>query len=365
MHGRRWTRRAILSGLAGVTLPALGEPGTHFPAEASQYLDPATEFPVLRLTSPSSSSFFPPYLGRPHAPRRGFLLYCSDRTGKPQAYRMDPKTGESEQLTEAQALNGSSLCLLSDERSICYFDGPILQRTLLPSLRTRVIYRLPEGWQWGHGLSIAADGRHATFVEARGGVSRLRLLAINQQSASTVIEAEAAISDPLPRPRRAAILFRQDRDFLRLVNYDGRGSRRLKVAPGGIGSAHWSSDGRSIYYLSFPPDHRALNAIREYAPDSDTDQIVSPTSQFASFSPNEDASVFVGASWNKASPHVLLLLRHSRRELTLCEHRASDAASVAPFFSADSQQVYFQSDRHGKPALYSLRVDRLLEKTET
>jgi len=34
-------------------------------------------------------------------------------------------------------------------------------------------------------------------------------------------------------------------------------------------------------------------------------------------------------------------------------------------FSADSQRVYFQSDRHGKPAIYAIRVDRLVEKTET
>jgi oligogalacturonide lyase len=117
--------------------------------------------------------------------------------------------------------------------------------------------------------------------------------------------------------------------------------------------------------LSYPPEPRALNAIREHVPDSNTDRLISPTSQFVGFSPNEDASVFVGASSSKASPYVLLLLRSTRRELTLCEHRASDPASVAPLFSTDSQQVYFQSDKDGKPAIYSLRVDRLVEKTDT
>jgi oligogalacturonide lyase len=62
---------------------------------------------------------------------------------------------------------------------------------------------------------------------------------------------------------------------------------------------------------------------------------------------------------------VLLLLRATSRELTLCEHRASDPASVAPVFSPDSQRIYFQSDRHGKPAIYRMRVDTLVEKTET
>jgi oligogalacturonide lyase len=62
---------------------------------------------------------------------------------------------------------------------------------------------------------------------------------------------------------------------------------------------------------------------------------------------------------------VLLVTRATRREFTLCEHRASDASAVTPIFSPDSQQVFFQSDIHGKAAIYSVRVDRLVEKTET
>ena len=37
---------------------------------------------------------------------RSFLLYSSDRTGKPQAFRMNLRTGESELLTEADSLDG-------------------------------------------------------------------------------------------------------------------------------------------------------------------------------------------------------------------------------------------------------------------
>ncbi len=351
--------------MAGMSLPALGEVGRHFPSEMLEYSDPATEFPMGRLTSPSWSSFLPPYNGPPRTRRGNFLLYCSDRAGQPQAFRMDLKTGESQQLTEAAALDGATLCLLPDERSFCYFDGSSLRQTFLPNLRTREIYRHPEGWNRGRGLSISGDGLYAAFVETRAGVSRLRLLAIAKLSATTVVESEAVIGDPLVRPRRDGIRYRRGGDSLWLVNYDGRDNRRLKLAPGGIGPAYWSSDGRSIYYLSYPPEPRALNAVREHVPDSNADQLISPTSQFVGFSPNEDASVFVGASSNQASPYVFLLLRSTRRELTLCEHRASDPASVAPLFSMDSQQVYFQSDKDGKPAIYSLRVDRLVEKTDT
>ena len=278
---------------------------------------------------------------------------------------MDLKTGQSQQLTEAAALDSSSVCQLSDERSICYFDGPSLRQTVLSTLRTRELYRVPEGWSRGRGLCISGDGIHATFVEARERVWRLRILGLAKGDAITATEAPEIISDPIPRPRRAGILYRRGQDALWLVNYDGRDDRRLKTAEGGLGPADWSPDGRSVLYLLFPREAEKLNEIREHVPDSNSDQLVSTTSQFVSFSHNHDASVFAGASASKASPYILILLRVTHRELALCEHRSSEPASVAPLFSADSQTVYFQSDRHGKPAIYSIRVDRLVEKTET
>jgi hypothetical protein len=107
-----------------------------------------------------------------------------------------------------------------------------------------------------------------------------------------------------------------------------------------------------------------LNAIREYAPDTGSDQLVAKTSQFATFGFNRDTSVFVGASRNAASPDVLILLRVTRRELTLCEHKASHPESVAPVFAPDSQRIYFQSDRDGHPAIYCVHAEKLVEKTD-
>ena len=145
---------------------------------------------------------------------------------------------------------------------------------------------------------------------------------------------------------------------------DGQQNRKLKLAPGRIGSAQWSNDGKTVLYLNIPEDRAQLNAIREFTPDANTDKLVAKTSQFASFGFNRDSSVFVGASGNQSSPVVLILLRLTRRELTLCEHKATDPAAAAPRFSPDSQRIYFQSDREGKPAIYCMHVEKLVEKTE-
>jgi len=50
--------------------------------------------------------------------------------------------------------------------------------------------------------------------------------------------------------------------------------------------------------------------------------------------------------------------------LALAEHRASDPALVAPAFAPNSQFVVFVSDRHGKPAIYWIAVDKLVSETD-
>jgi oligogalacturonide lyase len=131
-----------------------------------------------------------------------------------------------------------------------------------------------------------------------------------------------------------------------------------------VGRADWAPDGKTVLYLNFPEDPKQLTAIRECAPDAASDKLVAKTSQFANFGFNRDTSVFVGASRSAASPTILLLLRITQRELTLCEHKASHPETTAPRFSPDAQRIYFQSDRDGKPAIYCMHVEKLVEKID-
>jgi oligogalacturonide lyase len=367
-RARSFSRRSFLATtLAVAGLEAQSTLSTAknaaFPSVARRYSDPTTELDVYRLTSPEYSSTLPAYYNRIIARNGAFLLFCSDRTGSPQAFRADLKTGQTHQLTETGDLDGTSLTLTPDNRGFCYFAGRSLYFTSLSTLHERELYRVPDGWERCPGMSVGPDGTHATFAERRGDASRIRMVPLARGEARTLIEAPFPISHPVPRPMRAQILYRQGDDALWLTNLDGQQNHKLKLAAGAIGTANWAADGKTLLYLNFPADRGQLNAIRELAPDTNTDKLVAKTSQFASFGWNHDTSVFAGASANKASPTVLLLLRVTRRELTLCEHRASDPAAVTPLFSPDSQRLYFQSDREGKSAIYSMHIERLVEKT--
>ena len=106
-----------------------------------------------------------------------------------------------------------------------------------------------------------------------------------------------------------------------------------------------------------------VTQLMEIAPEEQKERCISSTSQFASFAANSNDTVFVGASRSKAQPNIVLLLRSPQRELTLCEHHTSKADEARPSFSPDSRRVYFQSDREGKAAIYSVNVENLVEAT--
>ena len=366
------TRRRFVASFAGLSagacLAADNKPGM-YPSEIQRYADEATDFSVFRLTDPAHQSWLPLAYGRAISKKTEFLIHSSDRSGSVQAYRLELKSGQSRVLTQAADLVTGSLTLAPDEHEFAYLAGQLLYMGRTNGVHAREVYRAEEGFQFGSGFSLSEDGLVAALIEEKPGLSRLRLITMRTGVAATLVESSEPLSDPEARPKRAGLLYRKGTEVntseLWVVNYDGGQNRKLRVAPGSLGTALWSGDGRTIVYLNLPADRKQLNNIREFTPDTNEDQFVSATSQFATFSRNPDTSVFVGASGSKASPYLLLLVRSVKRELTLCGHRASDPRQVTAFFSPNSQRVIFQSDRDGKMAIYSIAVERLVEETET
>ena len=291
--------------------------------------------------------------------RRGdALLYWSERTGTRQAFRLDLKGGTSKQLTDAAALDPLSLSLSPDERSFYFFDGPALNAVSLPGLQSKVIYRVPEG-STRAGMTVAGDG---SVLFAEGQQGDWRIVRVGPKEATPICRSDREIDLVLARPRHAQVLYRAD-GALWLIDPTGSSKQQLRFEAGRTGEVLWIPSGRTLVYLHIPDEAKQLITLRENAPEENSDKELARTSQFATIAPNGDASVFTGASRSKASAYVLILLRVTRRELTLCEHHASDPAMVSPIFSPDSQSVFFVSDRHGKSAIYRVHVEKFVEAT--
>jgi len=325
-----------------------------------RYADPATELQVARLTDPAfASGMTAPHLHQ-FGKRGDFLLHWSDRAGTRQAFTLDLKTGGSRQLTDAAALDVDSLSLSTDEKSAYYFDGAALNETSLSGSHTHSLYRVPEGADH-KGMTVAGDGSIFFAESVAGAKDRSRLMRIGKQHAAPILE-DNDIDLVMVRPKQAQLAYRSA-GGMSLVNLDGSGKRQLRLEPGQTGEVVWTPSGRSLIYLHVPDDPKQLITLREHLADEESDSEIAKTSQFATVSANGDSSVFTGASRGKASAYVLILLRVTRRELTLCEHRASDARMVSPIFPPDSQSVFFVSDRHGKSAVYRVQVEKFVEAT--
>ena len=359
VRSRRW----FVAALPAACFAQGNTKGRVLPSAVKRYPDPSTEFTVVRLTDPVYTSRLPAPYGRVVSHRSNSLLYGSDSSGKFQAYQMDLKNGQARQLTDAENLDPAFLTLLPEDRGFCYLDGNRVMSAALPHLHEREVYKIPEGFESGPGFSVAEDGQYAALVERKGSMHRLRLVHMTDGSAQTLAEGDQEMRDPIPRPKRASVLYRSGA-ALWLVNYDGKQNYQLRLADGDCGPALWSPEGRAVLYLNYPADPHKLHNLREFTPDTNSDKMLANTTQFVQFGCNADASVFVGASGSKASPHVLLLVRSVKRELTLAEHRAHDPQLVDPIFAPNSQRIFFTSDQHGKPAIYSMGIEKLVEETE-
>ncbi|HET8550252.1 MAG TPA: hypothetical protein VFL57_19715 [Bryobacteraceae bacterium] len=350
------SRRMFVSSFAGLLRGELPQTALR------RFRDPATEFEILRYTDPSTSSVLAPAHLRSVSRGNSFIVFCSDRGGAFQLMSMGLRTGDTRQITRfPEGLAPRTFWLTHDDRAVCCLHSGAVEQVPLGAGKLRTLYRAPAGWDLVEAAPFDLPGWFAV-AERRSQRHRVRFVRTQTGTGETLFESDDAIPLLRARPRKLELLIGRARG-LSLLQRDGRGPRDLSIT-GRPGQALWSAGGNSLVYLSFPEQTGRLNEIREHLPESGDDKLVAPTSQFVTFARNTDASVFAGVSGSKASPHILLLLRSTRRELTVCEHRASVPAEVIIFFTPDSQRVFYDSDREGKPAIYAVPADRLVEKTE-
>lgn len=360
------SRRALLAFMAGSRLASAEQRPTVtgpelLPSELKRYADPATEFIVTRLTDPKHSSYLTAPYNRAIS-RSGFLLYSSDSSGSLGLYRMDLRRGQYQRIASPTALEPGSVALLPNDRTCCYADGQSLRLLAMANLRDRELYSAQSPFNQIAACAVDRNGAYIYVVERGAGRSRIQAVAAARGTASTLVESDSEIGMPLPRPS-GGIAYRCGNE----IHFcDATGNHRpLPLASGRTGPVYWTPDGSSLLYLNFPERPGELNNIREFVFDTSADKLLAKTTQYVCFAPNVDATVFVGASGSKASPHVLILIRSVRRELTLCEHKARDPRNLSVAFSPNSQVVLFQTDVHGSPAIYSMPVERFVTETES
>lgn len=339
------------------------EPSQTLAGGKARYTDRATELVMTRLTSPEVDTWLPVSPGRGISSRDGAMVATVARGEGKSLVWLDVATGTGRVVAQPNQLDPASVALTADDRWIAFAEGQELIAVQRQGARRQVLARLSTDASLQAGLVASSDRLTFYFAESVAGGSRLRSGRLGATPVQVVAECEQAVAELAPNPRRALLAWRTQEGAVWLGGLDGRKPRRIDTPEGRVLEFHWPRDGASILYLLEPADKSKLVEIREQQVDARTDLLVAKTSQFASFAPNSNGSVFVGASRSKASPHILLLLRATQREFTLCEHGDPEPALCRPVFTPDSQSVVFTSRMHGKSAVYMAGVEKLIEKT--
>lgn len=325
-----------------------------------RYYDPSTEAEVIVLSDPGQASYLPHAANRTASARNAFVVYSTETAQGFQAVRLELKGGVQRVLSAAAALEPLSVALSPDDRTVYYSDGDALLAAPATGGKPREVYRATGAGAFRSGLTFAEDGSSLTLFD--GGKLVLLPLTGTRPAPRMLAEVPQAVGAPLIA-KGGAILFRDAEQAFHLWTPAQAKTRRLAIE-GKLGPAVWNPDGRSFLYLKFNLGKGIANSLFEYSLDTSRETMMGRTSQFVHFNRNQDSSVFVGASGSKAQPFILIMLRITRRELALCEHKSSDATTVAPRFAPSSQRIFFQSDRLGKPAIFSMAVEKIVERTE-
>ncbi len=327
-----------------------------------RYIDPSTEVEVFALTDPAKSSYLPHPYNRAVSSRNGFIVFATETTQGLQAMRLEVKGGALRTITSSSSLDPKSLALAPDDRSLYFTDGASLLVSSISGGKPREIFKATSPEAFKKGFSLSEDGTAITLIDGARLVS-IPTAASARSGVRVLAEVEPG-SATAEITKFGHVFFRTPGGGLHLIDTTPAAKPKPLPIEGDLGPAIWNPDGNSILYLKLNRGKGVPNALFEYSLESKTESLVGKTSQYVHFGRNADSSVFVGASGSKAQPYVLLMLRITRREMAICEHKASDPSMVAPIFSPNSQRVYFQSDRLGKPVIFSVVVDRLVEKTE-
>jgi oligogalacturonide lyase len=321
------------------TLPSAGE--------FVRLIDPATETTVVRLTAPTSAAVLPSPSNHFISTKDRFLIFSSDRSGAWAPYRLDLRTGLLQELAEGSRVDPKSLSMEATEKSVFLLDGGQLREIGLANKQERTL----------------ADG----IVEFAVGATRNDLLvrrgdAIERLEGGRIADKVEQLQ--LVHPNGVGCVFsRRSDDLSRELWFASGGAHKL-LARGEVSFPYWSANGNSVAFLRRSITRGVKTSqISEVDLQTGLEAPVSVRSQLACFAPNRSGAVFTGALDSKAQPNITVLLRSPAREMTICEHHAVRAADVTPVFAPDSRRIYFESDREGKSALYSVNVESLVDST--
>jgi oligogalacturonide lyase len=359
--------------------------------EFKEFKDKETGRKITKLTSEQYISHHPYFYNKMLTKDNKFLLYCSDRDGYRNLYKMNLQDGSAIQLTEGEGIDDFSPCFTSDDNFVIFSKKGKIIELKLENLEETCIYETPLGWKGGgFGLSsddrfillsemkendvVKATGDWSTFEVQWAKKPNCRLVYIDTFTHSITIPLEEKhcwLGHPQIRPNKPReLLFCHEGPGplidarLWLVNVDGTGHRcaRLRSKDEMVTThEYWLPDGSKFAFMHRETSGRTT--VRFIDPDTLKEDELMECSHYCHFISNYDNSKMVGDGQPPKDPCLFLVDVKERKEEKLCYHGSSfksygntQDCHPHPSFTSDGKAVIFTSDMEGKPCIYKVEI---------
>jgi len=358
----------VLANAAAPAAPeGLSAIGRRFAPERKNWTDPAAGVPLTALTTSTARDDKIYQTHRSWTPDGHFLIFYSERTGRPEMFARCEKTGEIVQLTDAESFayvdmhHRRNVLYLLEGRTVVSLDLNTVIEARSSAAERRIV-SLPDEYEGLLGGSLDADDRRLYLGLSHRNDNRTSLVRLDLVTGefATILAVDFRIGHVQANPSLPGIIMYcketgGDTDQrMWVVNADGTGNRPFYRETYDEWVTHevWWGPDRALFAIW--PKNRAMRHKPHGAASvgrRDGAAVVvhnqypywhvvgSPDLKYAV------ADTFAGELW-------LINIAEGKRKLLTRGHRPPEARPHPhPSFSPDGKRILFCSGRWGNPDL--------------
>ena len=349
--------------------------GKTYPPEWKRFTSPESGLEVIQLTSDKNLScglyFYNPCFNL----NDSILVFASKRTGSMNLFTVNLRNGVIRQLTDGDKIRARGATYSSNRNEAFFGDDRVVKALDLATLRERVLYNIPKGYNIAASLSSSEDGGMIAFAIVRkpkGDASLLSdklynsiIVMVNTVTGYSheVTREENYISHVLVNPvDTTKILYCHEGAWdtvaqrMWFVNSDGSGKCALRPEEDPVlrvGHEYWFKDGKHVGYQIGTQEKRKYIGILDIA-----------TKQFKEYpyaddkhtESNSRGTLLVGDGMPKHADISLYTIESGQaKQKVLFRHNSSyddEEQHPHPQFSPDDKSIFFTSDRDGQSNIY-------------
>jgi oligogalacturonide lyase len=346
--------------------------GKIYPAEWKRFTSPESGLEVIQLTSDKNLSCGLYFYNSCFNLKDSIVVFASKRTGSMNLFAVDLRNGAIRQLTDGEKIRARGATYSARRNEVFFGDDRVVKALDVSTLKERVLYNIPKGYNIAASLSVSADGSIVAFAV----VKKPKAEDVGQKYSSAIImintltgyshevtREESYISHVIVNPvDTAKILYCHEGAWdtvaqrMWFVYSDDSGKCMLRPEEDPalrVGHEYWFKDGKHVGYQIGKQDKRKYIGILDIASKQYKEY---PYADDKHTECNSNGTMFVGDGMPK-NPDISIytIEKDKLQQKVLFRHNSTytdEEQHPHPQFSPDDKSVFFTTDRDGQSNIY-------------